>query len=375
MIFVAILGEGTFYQSQNYQWTFYAFLGLDYLISARKILNIKITINPLSIFALILFVMIAQGLFVGIVNNNTPFVILNDTIPILMMALNILRMQSLEEIKKPIDIRFLLISCIIITSLNIIFTSVQGEASIGNASIFYALAFASLFLLRPFPKWLLPIIIIIFLVASTGLNRTSILFIALVMSGYIGYTALIKPTKAFLTVLCVIITAVSLWSVLPEDSGTYKRIVGLSQIDLSSRTGSIGERQEEQDQVRIALEKKGQTTQWLGLGFGGLYDAQFTHEFKENYGHAHYSWVWFNLRFGKLGYFYLLIFSGMLMYSLIRNVSIGTTASLTVAFLCLISMIYLFTYVNSIWLLSGLTFLYLMPPFDKKNCSKVFTNS
>lgn len=58
--------------------------------------------------------------------------------------------------------------------------------------------------------------------------------------------------------------------------------------------------------VQEKLDTLGTEAQWLGLGFGGVYEVQFTHVMLKDYGHAHYSWVWFNLRFGRIGYLYLL---------------------------------------------------------------------
>ena len=331
-------------------------------------MSIKITLNYISLFAFFLFVLIAHGLFIGLINGNKPFIIFNDTVPILMMALNILRMQSLEEIKNPINFDFLLKGCVLLAATNVAITFIADptRVSLGNTSLFYASMLAAFLLLRPFPKWLLPIIIITFLMTIGVFNRSAMLFIAIVLTTYLGYTLLHRPVYTVSVGVIMMIAAFVIWNTLPKDSGTYKRITNISKIDLSARKGSIGERQQEQDQVNVALKKKGPTSQWVGLGFGGLYEMQSTHEYIRDYGHAHYSWVWFNLRYGKIGYFYLIIFSGTIVLSLIRNIQLKTPTSFFVSFLCLLSMIYLFTYVNSIWLLSGLSFLYLHPALEGK---------
>ena len=103
LVFELILGQWHFAQSQNQQWIFFSLLAFDYLISFKKVINIRVTANPVSALALLFLIMVTQGLFVGIIHHNAPFKIFNDTVPLLIIALNILRMQSHYELKKPIN--------------------------------------------------------------------------------------------------------------------------------------------------------------------------------------------------------------------------------------------------------------------------------
>lgn len=358
-IFEFALAQDGYRQSQNQQWIFYGFLALDYLASIKKIINIKITINPMSIFAFILFIMIGHGLFIGILNHNQPFIILNDTIPLLMIALNILRMQSITEIQKPIDFKFLITACILIVSIMYIFGFLVDRFSIGSIAIFYPLVVAGFIMFRPFPKWLFILAVIILVIGAADMNRTTLLFFAFVVLGYIGVNMVYKPTRSFLVILTVIISLFAAWHFLPEDSRTRGRIIGLTEIDLTQRTGSIGERQAEQDAVALKLEKAGPTAEWVGSGFGGVYDVRFTHEFYKDYGHAHYAWVWFNLRYGKIGLIYMAILIFMLSYNGIQSFKQRDEVGLFVALMCLMGLIYILTHVNSILLLMGLQFIYL----------------
>ena len=93
------------------------------------------------------------------------------------------------------------------------------------------------------------------------------------------------------------------------------------------------------------------------MGFGGLYEFQSTHAYIRNYGHAHYSWAWFKLRFGYIGYFYLAILASMLLYNVIRGLQSRSENGIFVAFLCLQGIIYLGTFVNALFLVSGIHFL------------------
>lgn len=377
LIFEFILGEWSFVQSQNQQWIFYGFLGLDYLFSYRKILNIKITINPMSILAFVFLIMIFHGLLVGIVSKNPPFIILNDTVPILMIFLNILRMQSFEEISEPINIRFLFLFCIVITfiSSGISFLAVLGgkpsDTAVIASPIYFPLLFAGFFLLnRPIPKIYVLMGIITLLLAIPEMNRTTLTFVLIVLAVYSIIKIVSSPAKGVFILLIIVIFGSLFWALVPEDSRTYQRISNIGEIDLSRRTGSIGERQAEWDAIKLKLNASGETIDFLGLGFGGTYDVKFTHQYLTEYGHAHYSWAWFNLRYGKLGYLYLIIFLFCLFYNSFRCFSIFNATDLFLSLLCLMGILYCATHVNSVFLQSGIHFLYY-----KKNGRDSLNNS
>ena len=358
LVFEAILGQYYFEQSQNEQWIFFGLLGLDYLISFKKVINIRVTVNPMSIFAFLLFIMIGHGTFVGIMNHNAPFVILNDIVPPLMIALNILRMQSLTEIKKPIDYQFIFRSVVILAALTCGVGLIAEKTSLANNVIYYPLILSALIMLRPFPKWAFVVILASIALTFDDINRTTLVLLTIVICSYIAWMAVHNPVRAVLSGLLTIIIVTSIWFSLPTDSQTYKRLSRLTEISLSERTGSVGERQAEQEAVNIKLKKGGQTMQWLGAGFGGLYEVQFTHKYVTDYGHAHYSWVWFNLRFGHSDYIYLIILVSALFFCLGRNLKQKNEVSFFTALLCVAGLVYMITYVNSLFLLSGLHFLY-----------------
>lgn len=364
LFFELILGQWYFAQSQNLQWIFYALLGIDYIVSYKKIIRTRVSLNLMSIFAVICLVMIAHGLFIGILRHNQPFVILNDTIPLLMIALNILRMQSYEE-NPPIDFKFLFKAGSFLALGACLFGFIAqsignpSQPSMGNGTVYIPLFFAALVCLRPFPKWLGIMGLIMFGLVLDDFNRTSILFILIVMSGYGLYLTIKNPIAGFGALLIGILIIGAGWMALPKDSKTYERISTIQDIDLSQRTGSVGERQAEWDAIQQRLSEGGRTVEWTGLGFGGLYNVRFTHQYNHDYGHAHYSWAWFNMRFGKIGYLYLFIMLGTMLYNAYQGLRIGSEIGIYVSFLCLMGMIFFMTHVNSVFLLSGMHFLYL----------------
>ncbi len=375
-VFELVMGQWHFAQSQNQQWIFFSLLAFDYLISFKKVINMRITVNPMSLFSLLFFVMVAQGLFVGIVNGNAVFKIFNDTVPLLIIALNILRMQSYSEIEKPIDFKFLLYSTTLLTFTICILGHIAHNignpsvATIAAGQIYFPIFFTALFVLRPFPKTILVAFLIMVVIAITEINRSTMLFIILIIVAFAGIQIIKSPSKGVFVIIAAIVACSAFWIMLPKDSKTYQRIIGITELDLSSRTGAVGERQAEQDAVSHKIDLGGKTTQWTGLGFGGTYNVQFTHKYLVNYGHAHYSWVWFNLRFGYMGYIYMIIFASIMLFNAFRSVKIGTDNGVLVALLCISGIIYMMTYVNAIFLSSGIHFLYLHNKNDKQKAEE-----
>ena len=363
IIFELILGQWSFVQSQNKQWFFYGFLALDYLISFRKVAYLRVTVNPMSIFGFILLIMMAHGLFMGISNGNKLFDIFNDTIPLLMIALNIFRMQSTTEYRE-VDLRFLLHVCIFCCIGTFVFGFAAGalgkpsQASLAGITIFLPLLFACMISMKNCPKWIIIIAFLMLLSTLNDMNRTNMAFLALVMCGYITINTVKQPVKGLTAIVIALLGVTFAWQMVPKDSKTYNRVVGLTSIDLSQSKGSVGERQEEWREIKRKLKSKGETVHMFGLGFGGLYEVARTHFFLTDYGHAHYAWAWFNLRFGKVGYIYMGIMMSLLMYNLLAWSMRGGEQAMFVSLLCVISLLYCMTYVNAVFLMSGIQFMY-----------------
>lgn len=361
-VFELILGQSSFLQSQNRQWLFYGFLALDYLVSYKKVVGLRIGLNANSAYGVVLFIMMAHGLFVGLVLGNQPFIIFNDLVPVLMIALNIWRMQSASENATPVDFNFLIHACIYmafgVTICGFVAVALgrPSEMAFPAAQLFLPLVMAMLFMTRPIPRHLLVLIAISAFLALPELNRSNMIFAFVAVGGYTFIKFIKNPVIGVVIGMIGIIVLSSAVLMLPEDSKTYRRIISLTQLDLSKRTGSVGERQAENDAIDIQLASGGETIQWLGLGFGGQYEVQFSHEYIKNYGHAHYSWAWFKLRYGQTGYFYLMILVSLLLYNMVSGLKTRTELGVFTGLICLCALIYCVTYVNAVFLLSGLQF-------------------
>ncbi len=362
----AILKEAVFYNPRISQWTFYLLLAMDYLVSIKKVVTMKISFNAMTAFAFSLVFMIAHGLIVGLYNENPWFLVFNDTVPFLMIALNILRMQSSSENATPIDFGFLLR----FVGLIAVFSTVSGviiqtagflkTATFKLDITYLCLFFAALVSQYKKLKWVdIAYFIIVFSSAVQSMNRTTVAFMGLIAMVILVKRMLRNPLKGSMIMVTSIVAIVIGFNSLPKDSPTYQRIIGLQNIDLNKRTGSVGERQQEQDSVNRELYKKGHTDELVGMGMGGTYTMKFTYETRKEYGHAHYSWVWFKMRFGEIGYVYLVILSLTLIVNTVQNIRLRSPLGAFVGLLCAFSGLYLLTFVNALFLLSGLQFLYI----------------
>lgn len=370
VVFELIQGQWFYLQSQNRQYIFYALIMMDYVITFPRILTIGVRMNYVVMYLLMFLVMIMQGVVVGVINHNPPFEIFNDTVPLLVLTLNALRMQSVSEQSRPIDFHRLFVFCSVVglsTALAGLLAHVVGydsSTSIGTepSGIYFPMFFAALLTYKKVPLKLIFMFFIILALFSLNMNRTTMIFLGGMAMCYAGYMLLKRPAQGILAIAAMLVTMAIGWSLLPEESGTYQRIMALGDLDFTASSGSLGERANEVRSIQRKLADEGTTAELFGGGHGALYDVQFTHEFIRDHGHAHYAWALFNLRYGMTGYIYLSLLALMLLYHAWRNIDMHNPMALTITFMCLQSLLYMGTYANFIFLMAGAQFLYLARP-------------
>lgn len=365
IIFELLMGKWYFVLAREKQYLLFTLLLLDYIINYKKILNIKISVNYILIFIFIFFIAILQGIFVGIYNGNKIFEIFNDSVPLLLIVGNALRMQSYQENKRDIDFNFLLKFSSLV-GMAICLTGGLGvllhrpsSASVGGltAGIYFPIFFAALFTNKKITIPYIMCFCIIFGLTLTDLNRTTMAFMGISSIIIIVIKFLHRPFRGLILITSALLCGLIGWGFLPKDSKTYIRIIRISEINTSDHKGSVGERQAEYDAIKTKLKDKGESTQLFGMGHGALYEVKVTHGYMKDYGHAHYSWALFNLRYGLTGYLYLLLLLFTLTLHAYKNIDLNNPAKMTVSLLCFQSILYLATYVNFVFLLSGLQFL------------------
>jgi hypothetical protein len=365
IIFELGLGQWWFGLSPVKQIVLYAIFAIDYAVNFRKIVAIRFWGNPIFYFMLIVFIMVAQGTFVGIYNHNVPFEIFNDSVPLLLLAMNSLRMQSPAELQSPIDFPFLLRFCsfmsLSICCLGFLAKSMglPSTAAISGviSGVYYALFVAALltgYKLRLL-YWVCFFTVAAF--SADDFNRTTLaffMFAGLVL--FLKYSVF-SPVRAMLLIIIMTLLGFALWNFLPDDSKTKQRFTDLAQLSSQSRTGSVGERMSEWVSIQAKVEQSGTTARWIGLGHGALYDVRYTFHVIRDYGFAHFAWALFYFRYGLSGYCYLALLTIMLIWQTLRCWSFNSSSKMTISLLSLMSILYLATYVNFVILCMGLQFL------------------
>jgi hypothetical protein len=368
IVYELCLGVWWFSLSPVKQIILYLLFAVDYAFNFRKLIHIRFWSNPVFYFMLLVCVMVAQGLFVGIYNHNQPFEIFNDSFPLVLMAVNALRLQSPIENKWEIDFEFLIRFCswmsVAICVIGFIAKSILGLLSTPAisgviAGVYFVLMIAALltgYRIR-FIYWLCFILVLFF--SASDFNRTTLAFMLLMIGAIFFKFSIYKPFMALLFMAATLTLGFGLWNFLPEDSKTKGRITDLTQASAESRTGSVGERLSEWHAIQEKVAQNGTTARWIGLGHGALYDVRYTVRVIKDYGFAHFAWALFYLRYGLSGYVYLFFLTAILLWQLVRYWSFSAPLSMSISLLSLFSLLYLATYVNFVILCMGLQFLVL----------------
>jgi len=188
-------------------------------------------------------------------------------------------------------------------------------------------------------------------------NRTTLVFVGAALLIFFARKVSRVPFKiAYLSMAFMMVFAVAL-VMLPEDSALSRRLSGLEDLDLSARTGSIGEREAEADAVSDKIAALGLIGRVFGAGHGASYDVKYTWEWKLNYSNAHYGWVLFYLRYGALGYIYLGLWIATLLISILRMWRSENPASILVCLLSVWNIGYLGTYGYFSFFIAGVPFV------------------
>lgn len=361
-----ILGQWYFDLSPTKQFYFFGMIAVDYAFNWRKFLNIHFN-APISLIATVFFIiMIFHGISVGIISGNQLGTLLNDLVPTFVMAFSGLVMSSSREGLIGFNSERLTRNVLIISFLSIATGALAlqlgrpSSLSVGGGVTFpivCCLAMAYFLSVEARPRFSIVFLFIIILaIAFSELNRTNLLFIILCSTFLALKHALRNLLIMNAIVIILALAAVVGSSYIPESSPIYARISGLSNYDSSARTGSIGEREAEQDAIASLLSYRESET--LGLGFGGVYTVQHTLRIIENTGHAHFGWALFYLRFGYFGYLYLLIFALLIIGYGRRNLQASRTFDrwygVLIALYCLLHISSWFTF-N--FMLAGMQFV------------------
>ena len=366
LVFEIVLRQGALELSQPRQYIFYSFLAIEYAYAASRLPRLRFVLSALSGAALLVLVMIAQGVIVGLFWDNAKSRMIIDTINIVVIFLNLLLLSENDAFKNFNINKLSLIAYIFsftMIFLALVTTAINpaSQINLGSAasqatalSIIVAALICSPTASVINPRLLLTAAV--FAGTAQSWNRTTLLFVGVAFSLYFARRARSSPFQAaFLILLCGSMTFVGA-SALPPESALARRLQGVEDIDLSARDGSIGERQSEADAVSEKLRLAGSAAVLFGGGHGATYNVKYTWNWKENYANAHYSWVLFQLRYGDIGLIYLVLWSFLLIPPIIRSLRYGRPEFVIIGLLAIWNLGYLITYSYFSFFIAGLQF-------------------
>jgi len=354
--------------TQPKQFMFYGLVALEYIFIALRHKSFRPAWRQVNPVVVLLVVMIFQGVVVGVWWENSRARIVIDTINVSVVLANVVILSDPYRVADTAFDRIFKanrIYAVTMILLSVVALAVNPVATInlggGTATaISMSLIFVEIYLIKVASgrRILIAGLGLLMIAASAqSWNRTTLVFcVAAVLLLFARKAGQMPFRVAYIAMASVALAAAS-FALLPDDSALSRRITGIENVDLSDRTGSIGERQAEADAVAEKISALGAAGVIFGAGHGASYDVKYTWEWKLNYSNAHYGWVLFYLRYGSLGYLYLSIWIVSLLSSIFRMWRSRNPASILVCLLSIWNVGYLGTYGYFSFFIAGVPFM------------------
>jgi hypothetical protein len=341
----------------------YGMIALDLAWNFRKFVSIR-QVSPVgAAFVILVTTMCLHGILVGLFLDNKLWELINDTIPLLILGVNVAMMSSAQEQSRPFHVdrfgsRVCVLACMLLSL--VLIAKVLGKdinVNFGIAlapEVVQATTLAVVFNFIRVTTLQKALLIIACLVTASDLNRTAMLVIFTIVTIEMSYIFVRRPINALAAVFVAVLVLGGAFSLIPAESRLMVRIESTINFDPNERVGSIGERQAEADAVDFTIRARGGWTRLYGLGHGALYSVQKTHKFVDENGHAHYGWALFQLRYGVVGYIYLSVFGVILAYVFLQSIFIARRSAYAGSILTLFGLAYIFTWFSFNFFIQGL---------------------
>ncbi len=354
--------------TQPKQYMFYAFVALEYLLLILNYKDFKPAFRKVNIVWILLVIMLAHGVIVGLWWKNPISRMGVDTVNVFVVLANILILSDPRKVADTAFDRIFYLNRlygVVMILLSIVAVAVNPTSGIklGSAAasaLAMTLVYVEIYTMRVLtPRTLVRVFFGVLLIAATAQdwNRTTLVFNGVAILALLARRAGAMPFRTMYLAMAAVLTVGVAFMVLPEDSALSRRISGLNEVDLSDRTGSIGEREAEADAVHEKISSLGEVGQIFGAGHGASYDVKYTWEWKIDYSNAHYGWILFYLRYGMLGYLYISVWILVLVLSAATKWRSPTSAGILVFLLCIWNIGYLGTYGYFSFFIAGLPFM------------------
>ena len=348
-------------------WVLYTLIFIEYSFSLFSLGRQKFKINLSNIVFLLLITMTIHGLMIATYWGNPLIKTLTDTVPVLVTAMNVALLNR-EGCFKNLNFDRLARNVFIYSFLMVIVGA--GAVQLGRNSIVslggsggepICLTIILVNLARKKIPTVFDIAFVAFIVGPTvvNTNRTTLAAFGFAFLIFVVPHIFRSAKQVYFSILLFGALAAAFYFLVPDDSMIYRRINGLVDHlteEKSEDGGSLYERQAEWEAIQAKLHNLGPAAELFGYGPGGIYLVQFTMVIPPNYSHAHYSWAFFRLRWGYVGFLYLGIYIVLLLINFISHLLRKDILSRTIVVLDMWCIVYLFTYVFFNFLAVGLQF-------------------
>ncbi|MEM7600293.1 MAG: hypothetical protein AAF357_02635, partial [Verrucomicrobiota bacterium] len=287
IVFEFALGMQPRSLTQHRQFFFYGLVAFDYLGMllcwvAMGNRRVELRVNWLNPLAVVLGLMILQGILVGLYMENSFRRILIDTTSVAVLLINLLLFanpRTFQKVNFQRLERFAYIYSFLMISMGFFMQFVHGASnavSLGNtpaAATAFALMLSGILISdnRKGEALRLSLFVVILCLILPFSNRTTVAAVCVIFLLYLVRRAH-RPVQVIATVsilgLGLLVTIVS----LPEDSKIARGVQGIINYDNTERTGSIGERHAEADAITAKIKSQGSFAVAVGLGHGAAYD-------------------------------------------------------------------------------------------------------
>jgi hypothetical protein len=369
LFFEFALGIYFYTLTQPKQWIFYGIVAVEYLFQSRALIQDKFRKDSSLIVSGLMLVMIVHGTFVGFAWQNPPIRIFVDSVPLVVVAVNVLLLNhgaafagfSFDRLNKVNTIYAIVMVIVGLACVSIGRPSIVGLGGAAASTISLTILLASFAMKRTFSFRDLLIAGIILIPIAPNLTRTALVIAAISLIGLFFTKIIVDGKRLYFSLVTIFLLSALVPLILPPESPVMRRIQATMDYDPEKTQGSIGERQAEWLAINDKLERMGTAAEWFGAGHGAAYEVQFTLKVVTDYSHAHYSWALLKLRYGNIGYVYLLIFVCMILYSFGRSCKSRHPADRISMILLMWSFVYLITYVMGNFFIAGLQFANASP--------------
>lgn len=354
-------------------WVFYGFMAIEYAYFFTQIGKMRLARGTSLLSIYLAMILVIHGAVVGFLWGNSSSKIITDTIVIFVFALNIIILNTdrafsgfdFDRVLYFMKIYAFTMVVVGLVAVGLGKPSIVNLGGAGGGPLCLTILVLGLAESRRVSFGGLGFVLFILLMIAPNMTRTILAVFAIMVAFYVGPKIVRSAVALYVLSVVLVATPFVIPFVIPEDSPVMHRIRSLTEDSGDEEGGSLGERREEFRAVNEKLHELGPQAEWFGYGAGGVYQPVLTNgQIPAGYSHAHYGWALFKLRYGYVGYFYLVTFGALLLSNCVRLARRKDPTGRLVFLLAIWGVFFIFTYFSFNFLIAGLQFC--RPPLPNK---------